>query len=296
MGALDALLRYKQQKDAEATADVSAIPQALMLYQQGKQQALDNTLKTLTLQGTLAKSGIGIGPNNQLVPDTRFEDPLTQLKAQKYKTDALLAETRMNYLNQKPGMDLAKEQKREVNQSANRSSGLRKEFNSLPAVKDYQVIKNQISSMDSLLEASKNDNESRMSLDQGLITLFNKITDPRSVVRESEYARTPENLSLANRLTGAVEKLKKGGAGLTQEDRKALVFGAKLIGNQYGKTYNSLVDNYTQIASNPKMNVDPDLVIGGLGKHSDFFGKTNSDSGSSKGSKKVGKFKIVSVQ
>jgi hypothetical protein len=74
MGTLDNLLRYKQQKDAEATADISAIPQALMMYQQAKQNQLDNTLKTLTLQGTLAKSGIGIGPNNQLVPDDRFNN------------------------------------------------------------------------------------------------------------------------------------------------------------------------------------------------------------------------------
>lgn len=99
MGALDALLRYKQQKDAEATADVSAIPQALMLYQQGKQQALDNTLKTLTLQGTLAKSGIGIGPNNQLVPDDRFVDSLKSLKAQDLLSKIKSRNSREDILN-----------------------------------------------------------------------------------------------------------------------------------------------------------------------------------------------------
>ena len=86
MGVLDQLLEYKKYKDAQNNADLQAIPQAAMLYQQGKQQQLENTIKTLTLQGTLAKSGIGIGPNNQLVSDNRFnnDDLLdTQLKKQR---------------------------------------------------------------------------------------------------------------------------------------------------------------------------------------------------------------------
>lgn len=81
MGVLDQLLEYKKYKDAQNNADLQAIPQAAMLYQQGKQQQLENTIKTLTLQGTLAKSGIGIGPNNQLVADDRFVDQNKSLKA-----------------------------------------------------------------------------------------------------------------------------------------------------------------------------------------------------------------------
>lgn len=84
MGVLDTVLRYKQQKDAEATADISAIPQAAMLYQQGRQTQLDNQIKTLTLQTTMAKNGYAIGPNGRLVKDSSLqsEDDLldTQLK------------------------------------------------------------------------------------------------------------------------------------------------------------------------------------------------------------------------
>lgn len=69
MGVLDTILRYKQQKDAEATADISAIPQAAMLYQQAKQQQFDNQIKSLTAQAQIAKAGYKIGPNGKLVRD-----------------------------------------------------------------------------------------------------------------------------------------------------------------------------------------------------------------------------------
>ncbi|HEB13531.1 MAG TPA: hypothetical protein ENI13_00970 [candidate division CPR3 bacterium] len=62
-----------------------------------------------------------------------------------------------------------------------------------------------------------------VAVDQAIISSFNKITDPASVVRESEYARTAEDLALLNRLKGKIEKLLKGGAGLTQDDRDAIV-------------------------------------------------------------------------
>lgn len=69
MGVLDTVLRYKQQKDAEATADISAIPQAAMLYQQAKQQQFENQIKSLTAQAQIARAGYKIGPNGQLVMD-----------------------------------------------------------------------------------------------------------------------------------------------------------------------------------------------------------------------------------
>ena len=69
MGVLDTILAYKKQKDAEANADLQAIPQAAMLYQQGQQQRFDNQIKMLTTQASLAKSGYTVGKNGQLVRD-----------------------------------------------------------------------------------------------------------------------------------------------------------------------------------------------------------------------------------
>ena len=49
---------------------------------------------------------------------------------------------------------------------------------------------------------------------QTILVTFQKILDPLSVVRESEYMRSAAGQSLINRVTGAAEQLAKGGAGV----------------------------------------------------------------------------------
>jgi hypothetical protein len=58
---------------------------------------------------------------------------------------------------------------------------------------------------------------------QDILITFQKMLDPTSVVRESEYARTAEGLGLIQRLEGGWEKLKAGGAGVPVEDMAAMV-------------------------------------------------------------------------
>lgn len=57
---------------------------------------------------------------------------------------------------------------------------------------------------------------------QLLQTAFNKLTDPSSVVRESEYERTAEGQSLFSRITGAIQRIKTGGAGLAKSEIDSL--------------------------------------------------------------------------
>ena len=155
-------------------------------------------------------------------------------------------------------------------QRSNIAGQLRKEFIDRPETKEYINIDTQIRSMDSLLKRAKDGNiQNKVSLDQGLITLFNKLTDPQSVVRESEYARTPQNLPLANRFNGALEKLQKGGAGLTNSDREALVWGAKVIGDERGKTYTDTLNSYKDLAD--QYDISPDLVIRGMAEHKPYM-------------------------
>lgn len=58
---------------------------------------------------------------------------------------------------------------------------------------------------------------------QGVLVAFQKLLDPESVVRESEYARSGAGLSLISRLEGFKTKLEQGGAGVTAEDLKEFV-------------------------------------------------------------------------
>jgi hypothetical protein len=155
------------------------------------------------------------------------------------------------------------------NQDLARANQLRKEFIDRPEIKDYMLIKNKAGTMDALLnDALSGNQENKVALDQGLITLFNKITDPTSVVRESEYARTPANLPIVNRFNGAFAKLQTGGAGLTDDDRKALVWGAKIMANQAGTMFNERASQYSDIAMS--YGVDPQLVIAGVGEYKPY--------------------------
>lgn len=149
------------------------------------------------------------------------------------------------------------------------ASDLRQEFINRPEVKDFMTVNSQINSMDALLKSALAGNmENKTALDQGLIAMFNKLTDPNSVVRESEYARTPENLPVVNRISGAIQKLQAGGAGLTDEDRTALVVGAKIIGNERGNAYQRTRQGYGGLTE--KYNLDPSMVTSTLPEFSPY--------------------------
>ena len=146
---------------------------------------------------------------------------------------------------------------------------IRQEFENRPEVKEYQTISTNVRTMDALLrEAQSTGQVNRVSLDQALITLYNKLTDPNSVVRESEYARTPENLPLVNRLSGAIQKITKGGAGLTDSDREALVWGAKVIANERGATYSKTLSDFSTLAS--QYGMEPSLITRGMAPHQPY--------------------------
>jgi hypothetical protein len=150
------------------------------------------------------------------------------------------------------------------------STKIRDEFINRPEVKEYVAINTQVSSMDSLLEKAKAGNlQNKVALDQALITMYNKLTDPNSVVRESEYARTAGNLPLANQFTGALQKLEKGGAGLTDSDREALVWGAKVIADERGKTYTQTLKSYEDLSG--EYGIDKKLVNRGLSPHKNYI-------------------------
>ena len=136
-------------------------------------------------------------------------------------------------------------------------ASLRKELNALPDVKEYNNIKTKSSAMEKALEMSKKGGN-MVAVDQALISLYNKLTDPQSVVRESEYARTQENQALINRITGKMDKWMQGGAGITQDEREALVAMAREINSVYNQNYQDRVVEYRGYAKQQQL--DPDQV------------------------------------
>ena len=103
-----------------------------------------------------------------------------------------------------------------------KQADLRKEIGNDDVIINYRKSQEQIGRLNSAWDMAQKTNNF-VAVDQVLITALNKLLDPPSVVRESEYARTPQNLSLLNNLRGRFKALTTGGAKLTQEDRAAIV-------------------------------------------------------------------------
>jgi lysozyme len=90
------------------------------------------------------------------------------------------------------------------------------------------------------------DGTSLNAASQGVIITFNKILDPTSVVRESEYARSGEGQSFVQGLEGMVQKFQKGGAGLTIEGLEEFVS----TGEEFMKGYQESLQTSRQLALN----------------------------------------------
>jgi hypothetical protein len=135
------------------------------------------------------------------------------------------------------------------------ASNLRKEYNNLPEIKEGNSVQPKILSMEKAYAESLKTNNF-VAVDQALITLFNKLTDPTSVVRESEYARTPENIPYFNAIKGKANKILEGGAGLTQAERNALIKMARDMNKGYSELRQKRAGEYRGYANLSGLNGD----------------------------------------
>jgi len=149
----------------------------------------------------------------------------------------------------------------------------RKEFEGLKDVKDSIDVLSKYNAMlavwDGVVNASQSGNKKRMlAADQALVTSFNKMTDPGSVVRESEYARTAEGAAVIDRMRGKVTKLATGGTGLTSEDRQEIMVVSEQLATPYRSNLNTRKQQYENILK--QEGIDPTVffdVARGLLKH-----------------------------
>jgi hypothetical protein len=138
---------------------------------------------------------------------------------------------------------------------------LRKEFNASPAVKDWQTIRRATQGVIDAFDTSVAGG-SRIASDQALGVLFQKVLDPQSVVRESEYARTPEGAAMLNRLLAYADKIQRGGLTLTDGDRKAIRDMVVKLATGAAKSYNEQVGQMKTYAEH--WGIDPVGILGGL--------------------------------
>ena len=137
------------------------------------------------------------------------------------------------------------------------SMGLRKEFNAIGPVKDYRDINTKYTIMQEAFKESKTTKQF-VAVDQALITLYNKMTDPQSVVRESEYVRTPEDMAIKDRAEAAIIRLQKGGR-LESDSRQAIMTMATKFKEAYERKYNEIANEYRGYANSA--GISPDDVV-----------------------------------
>lgn len=97
------------------------------------------------------------------------------------------------------------------------------------AVSQLDRIKKSAEKAQSDIKEGKSINASS----QGVLVSFQKLLDPTSVVRESEYARSGQGLDLIGRLEGKAQQIVAGGAGVSAKDLNEFVELGEIFYNGY---------------------------------------------------------------
>ena len=95
---------------------------------------------------------------------------------------------------------------------------------------------------------------------QAVLVTFQKILDPSSVVRESEYARSPQGLALMDRLQGMVERYSAGGAGVPKPVLEGMVETARQLLDGVKGASDTVRQRIQDTATSYE--IDPRLVLG----------------------------------
>jgi hypothetical protein len=100
------------------------------------------------------------------------------------------------------------------------------------AEEPLKEINNAFSRIDAVWQAYKADPKSvtsKNALDQVLVIWLNKILDPWSVVRESEFARAPEWMSFFNKWEWKIAKIQEWWVWLTDSERNEIINAVTLM-------------------------------------------------------------------
>lgn len=127
--------------------------------------------------------------------------------------------------------------KSETKEQATEITGLRKEFNALPQVKEYNTVKQMYNTIESAA------NQKTAAGDLSLIFSYMKILDPNSTVREWEFANAQNAGWIEDKVRNSYNKVMKG-TRLSDNQRSDFLGTAKTLVSWYENTYNQLLNQY----------------------------------------------------
>jgi hypothetical protein len=136
-----------------------------------------------------------------------------------------------------------------------------KDFRADPSIKNTREVASKAKMVNAAWEnyLKGGNDKSRNALDQQIILAFNRMNEPDSVTRESEFARTPEGVAVFNRLQGGIEKLQKGGLALTDADRKEIIDSINLMSKSQEEFIQPLMQQYNKLATD--VGLDPNELF-----------------------------------
>lgn len=226
----------------QAALDKIPLQQRLANEQAKRQAALDSSAFQLERSDKLTSSA------------QERADSLAKQKSDEAYRQAVLAETKRNNTldSQKTtGESLTPYQKFQATQSISKDNAKRTE--------NAREIARQANIMQTAYNSFTSGGDKNIST-QAIITTFNKILDPTSVVRESEFDRTAAGQALLQKIQGKYENIVQGGNGVTPDTLKAAVD----LANEYLQAAQSslVAENQRSEAMATQFGLNPDFVTG----------------------------------
>jgi len=121
-----------------------------------------------------------------------------------------------------------------------------------------RLVDVQLANMEASLKAVQGDSDAAGS--QGVLVTFQKILDPLSVVRESEYARSAQGLSLLAAIQGKYDLYMEGGAGVPVKELEKFVALARQFAQNQRNSNAVTMESVSSIVEQYKIN--PKSVFG----------------------------------
>jgi hypothetical protein len=141
----------------------------------------------------------------------------------------------------------------------------KKDFEGLEKVKNYRDATTKLNIIRGAYNRAENARLSGKLIplgptDQTLINTFNKMLDPGSVVRESEFARSAESLAWIEKLRAKYAKIGEGGV-VTPAERAEILRLSEIFEAMSADGFNKLIDNNMEYYQ--KFGLDVNDVTGG---------------------------------
>ena len=234
----------------------------------------------------------------QLQDNAEYRKMYYDTMKQNHEDSVNLAREKFDYQRQRDnkedyfktrGLDIQEEKAKKDGINPQAETSLRKDFIGTKEITNYNVIKNKYDDIQAIKEIMKKGGTLN-PYDQALIINFNKVLDPNSVVRESEFDRTAAGQSLAAKYRGAMDKIQKGGSGLTKEERDAVFKAMEAMTKKAEEKARRKVQEYYRLANEYGMNPQNILM-----DYLDLYDSQSGGSGGSGKTTKIGNFMVTEI-